>query len=288
MIEQLIRSPDDAARWLDGIRGADGVADLSSLQWESSLVVIQRVSLEKVRVCDVDILPDIVTSQITESEFNHISSDAHFWGADNRWNNCTVNACELKNMISPKNLFEGCRFENCSITGYRPYMTLFRRCKFVNCAFRNVTAVPVRRRDWPTAEMATVGSSLQFTDCTFEGSTFRHCRFRDVAFRRCIFANVCVDSCSLEGVNSDVEWWGEVEETDLFLAFLDEAIRQISEQLGSNSVAVCALRRYRNEYAGGATTSKDYSACLYSGDVPDSELDRIEELLDELELQYHL
>lgn len=288
MIEQLMTSSDDAARWLGSIRGADGVADLSSLEWASSLVVIQRIRLEKVRLCDVEILPNLVKSQISDSEFNKVSSDSHFWGAENRWRNCTFNVCELKNVISPRNLFEGCYFENCVIVGYRGFETLFHRCEFVNCELRNVSAEAPQGGDWLTPEMAAVGSSLQFMECAFERSIFTHCRFRDVAFRECTFSDVGVESCSFEDVNSDVEWWGEVGDADLFVAFLDEAIRQISEQLGATSKAACKLTQYRDEYASSATANKDYSACLYSGDVPDSELDRVEQILDELELQHHL
>ena len=66
------------------------------------------------------------------------------------------------------------------------------------------------------------------------------------------------------------------------MSYLDQVLAEMALQLGSNSSAVKALTHYRMEYVAGDNKSKDYSACLYGGEVPDRELDAAEDIFDRL------
>lgn len=284
IMDELISG--DVTSWVDSIRESDGEADLSRLNWEA-LVVAKGLDLERIRVSDAEILANIVQSRIGRSRFLSISTDSHFWGAQNSWRSCVFSQSSLKNVISPSNVFEECVFENCTIVGYRGFETLFQECEFKNCVVQNFTALP-RPSNWKVAELETLGASVQFHECKFEKTRFSGCRFNDVAFRNCVMAEIVTEHCSFDGVDVDVKWWDNAEEADLFLVFLDDAIAMIRRQLGDDAKSANQLTEYRAKYASGASKDRDYSACLYDGGVPDVELDEVEVMLDELERQHNL
>lgn len=286
MIERLQSSPDDAARWIDTLRGADGVADLSSLEWRTSAIVLNELRLEKIRIRGVTILPDIVWSEIRECEFGRVSTDAGFWGGGNDWTRCEFGDCRLNDCISPQNRFRDCRFHKCAIVGYHPCETLFQRCEFVSCHFVNLMAIPRRGWKWDVAEMEKIGTSLQFIECSFGSTTFTNCAFGDVAFRQCTFQDPVVTSCNFQGVDSDVHWWGDAPDADLFVAFLDEAIREIKRKVSPDAKSAEALARFRKEYVEANSKNKDYSECLDSDEIAYEEAIRVNEVLNAIEPRY--
>jgi hypothetical protein len=70
------------------------------------------------------------------------------------------------------------------------------------------------------------------------------------------------------------------------MAFLDAAISGIRTKLGSECESVRALETYKASYAAKQTSSKDYSAVLYGGKVPDRELDVVEKILDKVSTSF--
>jgi len=282
IIDILASGRDNAKRWLAENKTDDGYADISDSNWETSLAVIDGIELDKVRLCDRTIFPNFVNSKITRSEFRSLTTDGHFWGGGNEWNGCSFSTSILQSVISPQNLFVDCTFQDIVFEGYIACETLFESCRFLNCKFDSLRTKPRRSSRWTISRMANHGSSLQFVGCEFVQTTFLHCVFADAAFQNNRLTDSIAIECDFTGVNSDCPWWSESAQSDLFVSYLDQVLAGMALQLGSNSSAVKALTHYRMEYVAGDNKSKDYSACLYGGDVPDRELDAAEEIIDRL------
>jgi hypothetical protein len=146
----------------------------------------------------------------------------------------------------------------------------------------------MRRSAWAIARMASNGSSLQFVACKFTHTDFLHCSFADCAFVKSEFDNTAAKASDFTNIRSDLKWWSDSEQCEVFVTFLNEAVGQFAAELGDNSTAVAALSKYRTDYVSGVITSKDYSVCLYNGEVPDKELDVVDRILDRLESQFPL
>lgn len=282
MLDILASEQDEAREWLSSHRGADGYADISDGAWDSSLAVINGIRFDRARLEGRAIYPNFVNSTFTDCVFRRLVTDAHFWGAGNRWTGCVFAESSLRSIISPQNVFNSCTFEEVSFDGYLAHETLFESCRFVRCKVVSLRAKTHRRPHWAISEMATLGSSLQFINCKFPYTKFRHCCFGDVAFRNCDFENSVASECDFTGVNSDGRWWRESAQADVFVSFLDQAIGEIIARVGPDASAARKLSEYRQGYAEGNINSKDYTACLYNGSVPNKELDVVEQILDQL------
>ena len=282
IIEALSSGPEDARRWLTANRANDGYADISQSAWDSSLAVIHGVGLDKVRLAGRTISPNFVNCVWRDSEFLDLTTDGHFWGAGNEWHNCSFTTSVLCLVISPQNLFAGCTFNDVVFEGYVACETLFESCRFMNCKFESLRTIPKRRSRWAVGRMASLGSSLQFVGCEFHHPEFRYCVFADSVFSKSRFVDPMATECDFTYINSDHKWWPDSTQCDVFVSHLDHVITEIIAQLGNDSPAAKSLLRYRNEYVCGHTFSKDYSACLYDGTVPDPDLDVVEGIIDQV------
>jgi len=130
--------------------------------------------------------------------------------------------------------------------------------------------------------MATLGSSLQFVNCEFDCIEFRHCAFSNSAFKNSSFVDAIASECEFANIDSDRQWWPDSAQGDVFVSFLDEVIAEINLKLGPDSSVAKALSDFKTEYVRGDRKSKDYSACLYDGNVSNRELRVVENILDRL------
>jgi uncharacterized protein YjbI with pentapeptide repeats len=267
--------------------GADGLADLSHLDWAKAIVVLRGLTFRKVKLENTEVRPNLVECRIEDSLFAELSSCGHFWGAGNHWARCRFSKVSLKEAISPQCIFEDCRFENVAISNYRPCETVFSRCIFEGVSVFGMKATP------PSGmasfnELGQAGSSVVFVACKLRGSTFENCYFDRVGFKGSEFSSIQVRNCDFTGIVSDSRWWEGGRVGDPFLAFLDDVLTLIRAQLGEQSAAVEVMREYRDLYASGRTTSRDYSACLFDGRVCYQDLRKIEDGLHQIETRYPL
>ena len=244
--------------------------------------MIDGVELARVRLTGRTIFPNVVNSKIIESEFSTVTTDGHFWGGGNTWLRSSISVSVLRAVISPQNLFVDCTFNDVVFDGYLACETLFQSCQFLNCKFKSLRTKPKRSNRWSISEMAGLGSSLQFVSCEFDRSEFHRCVFSDSAFQNSNLVGVTASECDFTNINSDRKWWSDAAQSDVFVAYLNEVLAEIALQLGPNSSAEKALSTYKVGYVQGDNKSKDYSACLYDGDVPDRELEVVEKIFDQL------
>lgn len=284
IIQELASGPFNVESVLAVYRGADGFADLSGANWRGSLVVIKGLEFNRIRLEDCEIKPNFVECTFSDSHFIRVFTDNHFWGSNCRWSQCTFLECELKNLRSPGFVFENCVFERTRIDDYRAYETVFKSCTFLECEFRLVRAVT---GTWSTGRKSS-DPNLEFEACSFQGASFVNCNFNQVAFRNCSFDQPRMKDCSFTGVQADSRWWPQEANVDLFVAFLDELIPILAKRIGTQSRSVGILNSFRESYVSGTNSSRDYSAGLYGGSVPDDELDIVEEILDDVAPRFGL
>ncbi|MGC3969728.1 MAG: hypothetical protein QM775_21070 [Pirellulales bacterium] len=288
IIDILSSGRENAHLWLSENRASDGYADISNSDWETSLAVIDGVELDRVRLTGRTIFPNVVNSKIIESEFSTVTTDGHFWGGGNMWQRSSFSASLLRSVISPQNLFVDCIFKDVVFDGYVACETLFESCQFLNCKFESLRTKPKRNNRWAISQMAGLGSSLQFVSCEFDRSEFHHCVFSDSAFKSSKLVGITASECDFTNINSDCKWWSDSAQGDVFVSYLNEVLAEITLQLGPNSSAAKALSTYKVGYVQGDNKSKDYSACLYDGNVPDRELEVVEDIFDQLGPRYGL
>lgn len=282
IIDILSSGLENARQWLAENKANDGYVDISHSDWESSLAVINGVELDKVRLACRAVYPNFVNSKITDSEFSNLTTDGHFWGGGNEWQGCLFSSCLLRSVISPQNLFVDCIFKDVDFDGYVACETLFASCRFLNCKFESLRTKPKRSTRWAISQMAALGSSLQFVGCQFDQPTFSHCIFTDTAFKNSNIVDPVAKECDFTNINSDRKWWPDSAQSDVFVSYLNRVIAEILAQLGPNSSAAKALSTYKVAYVRGDNKSKDYSACLYEGNVSDRELEVVEDIFDRL------
>lgn len=265
-------------------RGSDGVADLASLDWPEALTVLRDLTFSRVRLEDVEVRPNLVECVIEDSTFSRLRSRAHFWGAEDRWSRCRFTDVELQDVISPQSRFEDCVFQNVSLVNYHPCETVFSRCTFIDTRFFGMK-VEAATGLAKHAELDQ-GVSTVFSECSLSHCLFENCYFDGVEFRASAFVDVTAENCDFTGVITDKRWWGNSMEGDPFIAFLDEVLVMIKTRLGEKSIALKVMQAYVDDFRSGQTSSKDYSACLFDGRVPYSDLRKIEGALDEIEAKY--
>lgn len=186
-------------------------------------------------------------------------------------------------MISPMNSFHSCRFEEMELSNFQPYQTLFENCTFTACKIEGMCAQTVLNRNMVNPKLSPADSnrSVVFRRCRFEQTKFAESYFAGIAFEDCQFDLTTADHCDFTGVQSETIWWN-TQKGDPFTVFISKVLEFIGRQCGKNSRAHEVFERYVLDYGTGKTTSKDFSACLYSNKVPDSELEQIEKDLPKL------
>lgn len=276
----------DAVELMALTRAGDGVADLGCLDWQGALIVLRGLAFKKVRLVDVEVRPNFVECVIEDSDFSRLRSYAHFWGAEDHWARCRFTDIELQDVISPQSRFEDCVFKGVRLANYRPCETVFSRCTFIHTTFvgmKTRTATGLVRH--PELQK---GVSTVFANCSLSCCVFQNCYFDKTEFRESRFIDVKTENCDFAGITADHRWWPEGTEGDPFVAFLDEVLEMIRTRLSGQSKAYRAMRKYAENFRSGQTSSRDYSACLFDGQVPYRDLRKIEDGLDEIEAKYFL
>jgi uncharacterized protein YjbI with pentapeptide repeats len=279
-IEQLLGKEGDAI----SILGASAMArpvDLSDDTWDQRLVVLRRLKFNRIRLARKKILVNFVECEFADSDFVAVTSEGHFWSASDAWLRCSFESVHLSEVISPMNTFSECRFIGASLTNYRPYQTLFQGCLFEQSGIAGLKAQQISNSINRNAALAGRQSTLVFQGCEFRNVSFNGCFFAGVQFDDCRFSNVDAQACDFTGIESSQPWWPE-QKSNPFTTFLTQTLEMIRQRCGAESTAHSQFEDYVLDYATGKTTSQDFSACLYSGKIPDAELDKIEDELSNL------
>jgi uncharacterized protein YjbI with pentapeptide repeats len=279
ILNKLIGQRGDALSIL-GLKGHDAPVDLSNDRWDSRLEVLKNLEFEKVRLARKEIVINFVECEFRESEFVSLRSKNHLWGASNLWLHCVFDSVNLVGAISPMNTFAECRFVASQFVRYRPYQTLFARCQFEESDIVGMKAELVLNSTKLNRNLAGNAATVVFKECTFKKVSFRECYFAGVAFEDCQFENTDAQNCDFSGVVAEDRWW-QNQKSEPFTVFLVSILELIGKKCGTASAAYSEFENYLLDYKTGKA-SNDFSACLYSGRVPNTELDKIEEEVREL------
>ena len=285
IIKKLIENKGDVRNIIKINPDDEGFIDISDDDWEKSIDVIESITFNKIKIKNQIISPNFIRCSFYDSKFVELKSDGHFWASSNRWEFCEFKKVELCNVISSLNYFENCSFEDCSLTKYHPYQTLFKKCRFRNFCIEGMKARTIVNKSKRLLELESAKGTLLFLDCIFISPKFFNCFFEGVEFKNCKFENPKVEACSFEGTYSDDIWWQE-QEIDPFVKFIMEILKFIEKKFGKESASFKTFYNYYIDYTTGRTKSRDYSECLYNGNVPENELDEIENELDKIELRF--
>lgn len=284
MIEQLVNTTG-IARELLGIPGRLPI-DLSSDDWGRLFVVIRGIRFDLATIKKTKFAVNFVECNFEECNFDEIVTDGHFSGAGNEWINCRYKKMKLSDLIAPQSRFLHCTFDEVKIDGFLVCQTVFRDCTFRNVSIRGLATRRVGNRKLQLPETIAKGATALFQNCRFEQSDFTACKFNDVCFDGCTVVESRFQNCSFDEVISSDSWLQDFRSSDPFTAFLDAAISEIRKKLGNECESVKALEIYRASYASKQTNSRDYSAVLYGGKIPDSELDVVDKILDRVERSF--
>jgi uncharacterized protein YjbI with pentapeptide repeats len=268
-----------------GIEREGEIVDLSPLDWERPLIVLRGLMFDHVLLKGVKIRPNLVECRITDSIFADLESRSHFWGAGNVWAHCQFSRVRMQDVIAPQCRFDECTFDDVTLSAFRLCETIFSNCTFNRISFSGMRA---KERSYllSAPELDKLGASGGFLRCSFRKPTFENCYFRGVAFNQCSVLEPQISNCDFSGIISDEPWWNHATSCDPFAAFLDEILQLVEKQLGAESSAFVAMKKYIDDYTSGQTNSKDYTACLFDGSVPYADLQKIEKGLEAIELQY--
>jgi len=283
IVEKLLGCSGDVRRIL-GI-AQSGPLDLSDAKDWTRPEVLRDLRFDEIFISEAEIRLNFVECRFTGCVFRRVRSDAHFWGADDIWTRCVFEDSNLARMISPMNSFRDCRFQNSTITNFRPYQTLFENCSFTGFAFQGIKAELIQNAQMRNAALDSISGSVLFRKCRFLRSSFRECYFDGIVFEACEFADVSIEACDFSGIVSDFRWWGDRND-DPFAAFLSKALDLIDKQCGKSSQAYQVFHKYVTDYCTGNTQDKDFSACLYSGNVSRDEVQRVSKELKRLVNQF--
>jgi uncharacterized protein YjbI with pentapeptide repeats len=262
----LLAKHSGSVRELLQAQGAD-VIDLSDGDWNSRFDVLTRLSFEKIRLAKKKIAVDFVHCFFSACEFDMVASDGHFWGASDTWRNCLFHSVTLVSCISPMNSFFQCSFHDVALENYSPYQTLFDDCSFERSVITSFRPKTITNQANKNPDISSHRSSVVFRDCRFKGVTFKESVFVGVAFENCTFDDVTAADCDFTGVVSSYRWWPD-QNGDPFRRFLIKVEDTIAAKCGTGSAALFAFRKYKSDYLAGRTQDKNFSACLYSKEVP--------------------
>ena len=283
-IEHLLHR-QGPVRELLGILDDGRVLDLSGLKW-SSAGIVNGVIFQRVRIANTRFRPDLVECVLEDSVFSGIRSEHHFSGAGNLWRNCVFQDLNALGLIAPQNRFLDCQFENLTLRGPVLCQTYFENCSFVGCTIQGMSTARVGDKTKQLPDLVKSGGTVLFRDCVFKRSLFNGCSFSHVVFEDCQLDETRCIECDFRDAFGRDAWLKQMESGDPFKMFLREILHGVEQRLGRESQAYRALAEYAEGYLSGENPSKDYSACLFTGEVPDDELDAIETVFDEAEYTF--
>ena len=260
-------------------RDGEGVLDLGAVDWQRD-VVVSKVKFTRARLQRARVDVNFVDCTFEKCEFDSVQATGRFWGAGDRWDDCSFTDVKLRDVISPGNAFSHCSFTRVELVEYAAHETTFDNCMFEDVLFESFRAPKATASGKPFAKVPE--NSVTFRRCTFLRPVFRLCSFKHVAFEDCVVRTPVVDRSDFTGAIGNPPWWSAQPPADLFMTFLDEFLARIEKRVGAGSAAYTNFSSYVDRYKSGATTSKDFSESLFRPDVPDREIDEIEEDMDEL------
>lgn len=268
--------------------GADSQKDLIDLSvggWTRKPAILQDLCFDRIRLSGCDLKVNFVGCTFEASEFTDLKSKGHFWAANNRWHKCLFHTVELREVISPLNSFRECRFTDVSIINYKIYQTLFDGCNFEGCEIKGLKAELIHNSAHQNPDLRKKSSPVLFQGCTFDKCTFTESFFNGIGFENCDFIETEAHSCDFTGILVDEIWWS-AQKSDPFTAFLCKLLEFVALRLGKVSCAYTAIQDYMIDYKSGRIQSQDFSECLYTGAVPDNELNIIEKELPRIMEEY--
>lgn len=282
-LEKLLGQSGNVHELLGLSRSSDGYFDLSKANWNSR-IVLSGLSFERVRLVSKVIGVNIVNSKFQNCHFENIESDNSFWGASNEWTGCVLKQVSMYQAICPQNRFDSCRFESMNLVGSSAYETIFTNCVFEDLQLEGFQAERSRQNSKPFADIPD--ASLTFVGCQFLRPSFRGCRFANIEFSKCAVTEAKVLGSDVAAAKADTAWWRPDDSSDPFIVVLDEILAMLEGALGVQSKAHLQFAGYRDAYLSGANRSQDFSACLYSKDVPDCEIESVEDSLRDISSRY--
>lgn len=286
MIEALRGKRGDVREILGRVPSDEDLLDLSQEKWDGVPEVLNHLTFSRVRLADSHINVDFADCVFENSRFERVTSEGHFWSRGTRWRGCDFVGVAISLGICPGNVFDHCLFDAVALTAFRPASVTFRACHFRNLAVDGMRAVL-------PAGLASTDSeghlgNVVFVDCVFERPRFRNCEFAGIQFLRCRVIDPDVEASNFDGVMWDHPWHTVDAGREPFLAFLEELLAFARDHFGTTSKSYLSLSAYADAYRTGKAPSRDYSAVLYSGDVPDAELDVLEDAIDSISVRYPL
>ncbi|MCE9555174.1 MAG: hypothetical protein K8T91_17635 [Planctomycetes bacterium] len=280
MIDRLLNT-SGKVRQLLGMPEDSGILDLSDFDWKGQFEVVRGVKFDRTRLASVTISTNFVECTFENCEFSKIRSHGHFSAAGNTWQRCRFNKLTLIDLIAPQSRFIDCEFRDVSIRGFHPCQTLFDQCHFANFSVGGLRCQIVGNKSMQLPEIVRTGASTLFRTCRFDSGAFTGCYFADICFENCAVADTRFIDCDFRGTVGSDMWWRQIPSGDPFHAFLRVVLQGIEKRLGRSSRAFVAFSAYAADYQQQKTQSRDFSACLYDGSVPNNELDAIESIIDD-------
>lgn len=245
--------------------------------------------------CDLDrrrVRANFVECTFTACRFTGVRAEDCFWGASNRWNDCTFSKCECSGLISPLNRFEDCSFIDFVFTRYMPCETAFINSTFDSVRFTALKAKPNFRNTtirqqiadlWPYPEIAELDerrASVLFRECTFASPKFQRAYLDQIVFDSCKIQAPEFTGCSFLGIqNLQDQWWADTDDSNPEHQYVIEIHQKIEECLGQSSVSFKLTQHWLNQQPG--SPKADWFDYLLDNGIPDNEFDVVERLLDE-------
>lgn len=287
MLEKLLNQTGPVRKLL-GISENGKALDLSAFDWEDSFEVVRGVIFNNVEIKGVEISSNFVECKFVDCSFDTIDSNGHFSAAGNSWYDCKFNKVKITDMIAPQSRFVGCKFKNSEFLGMALCQTLFDSCDFSNCSISGIKSHRVGNKSLMIPELTDIQAYALFRNCRFDDSLFKGCQFSDIRFEQCETNNLEFVGCDFKNTLGPDKWWHSIKSSDPFDEFLKTIIEQIEIKLGDQSRALYRLSEFAKQYRESEFKNKDYSACLYEGDVSDEELDAIDEILENAEIAFSI
>ena len=277
MISRLINNSGDVRALLGAPHDAAVPLDISAGDWDAT-AILNGLLFRNIVLQDRRVNVNFVNCTFESTTFRNIEAgEAHLWGARNKWTDCEFDNVVLPTSICPYNSFSYCKFKSLKLIGASAYKTQFESCEFYNLYLESLRVSPDRFENQPLADISKIEPNVKFKSCRFVAPKFYKCTFSNVLFQACTVEKPEISFCNFDdAVCIPKPWWEPYESRDPFVAFLYELLALIERKLGKSGKAYTNLASYKDEYLSGKITNKDYSACLYQTDVPNSEIDAIE------------
>src|SRR5215470_7786664 len=113
MLDRLTGARGDARRIL-GIPGAGNVewSDAAELARPE---VVCGIQFDRFTISRAQVRLNFVECGFNRCAFRDLKTDGHLWAAEDHWNDCVFERCDLRKMIAPVSSFKKCRFEGVSV-----------------------------------------------------------------------------------------------------------------------------------------------------------------------------